>query len=133
MITNVIFFAPFCVYILMQIFIISVCTYVGLAITEIIPKRDESLNTLTIMWTPAINQYCEVMHYLILVYSNEYSSIINESQSSMSTVFADVKLNTHYNITVIAFNEAGNISDSKFNVNVITGQSCIPMYMYIVI
>ena len=91
--------------------------YVGLAITESISKFNRSSNTttLTLVWTPATNQYCEVLYYLISLHSNGYSSMINESALSTSTV-ADVNSSTLYNIMVTAFNEAGNISDTTLNV-----------------
>ena len=94
--------------------------YVGLAITESISKFNRRLNTttLTIVWTPATNQYCEVLYYLIILYSNEYSSMMNESGLSTSTVFTDVKSSTLYNIIVTAFNEVGNISDAILNVRI---------------
>ena len=51
------------------------------------------------MWTPARNQYCEVIYYLIMLYSTEHSNMMNESGLSMSTVFTIVKQNALYNIT----------------------------------
>lgn len=95
-------------------------TYVGLGITETISKFNESLNTttLTINWTPATNQYCEVLYYLIMLYSNKYNSTRMESGLSTSTVLTGVTDNTLYNIKVTAFNEAGNMSVTKLNVRV---------------
>ena len=92
--------------------------YVGLAIAELISKFNRSINTttLTLVWTPATNQYCEVLYYMIGLYSNEYSNMMNESGLSTSTVFADVKSIAVNNIIVTAFNEAGNISDTILNV-----------------
>ena len=95
-----------------------ICTYIGLAIAESISKFNRSINatTLTLVWTPATNQYCEVLYYMISLYSSEYSNMMNESGLSTSTVFTDVKSSTDYNIIVTAFNEAGNISDAILNV-----------------
>ena len=92
--------------------------YIGLTITESISRFNRSINTttLTLVWTPATNQYCEVLYYLISLYSNEYFNMINESGLSTSTVFTDTKSNTGYNIIITAFNEAGNISDTILNV-----------------
>ena len=92
--------------------------YIGLAITESISKFNRSINTttLTLVWTPATNQYCEVLYYMISLYSSEYSSMKNESGLSTSGVFTDVKSSTDYNIMVTAFTEAGNISDTILNV-----------------
>ena len=100
----------------------SICSYVGLGITETISKFNESLNTTTLMinWTPATNQYCGVLYYLIMLYSNEYNSTRMESGLSTSTVLTGVTDNTLYNITVTAFNEAGNVSVTKLNVRVST-------------
>ena len=91
--------------------------YVGLAITESISKFNRSSNatTLTLVWTPATNQYCEVLYYLISLQSNEYSSMMNESALSTSTV-ADVNSSTLYNIRITAYSDAGNISDTILNV-----------------
>ena len=98
---------------------LCICTYVGLEITKITSSFTETVNTttLTIMWIPATNPYCEVLSYNITLYSNRYSSARNEYGLSTSTVFTDVQINV-YNITVIAFNEAGNLSDSELNVDV---------------
>ena len=74
--------------------------------------------TLTLAWTPATNQYCEVLYYMISLHSSEYSSTMNESGLSTSGVFTDIKSSTDYNIIVTAFNEAGNTSDTIFNVGV---------------
>ena len=53
---------------------------------------------------------------MIMLYSNERSSTRNEPRLSTSTVFMDVENNALYNVTVTAFNAAGNISDTKLNV-----------------
>ena len=99
---------------------IDVHIYVGLAITETISEFNECLNSiiLTIMWTPATNQFCEVLYYLVMLYSNEYSSVMNVSGLSMRTVFTDLADHALYNITVTAFNEAGNLSDTELSVRV---------------
>ena len=95
-------------------------TYLGLAITETMSKFNKCLNTtaLMIMWTPATNQYCEVLYYLVMLYSNEYSSVMNVSGLSMRTVFTNLADIVLYNITVTAFNEVGTISDTELNVRV---------------
>ena len=95
-------------------------THVGLEITKVIPNFNGTLNTttLTIMWIPATNPYCEVSCYNITLYSNGYSSTRNECGSSTSAVFTDVEINALYNITVTAFNGAGSLSDSKYDVRV---------------
>ena len=81
-------------------------------------NKSSNTTTLTIMWMPATNQYCKVLHYNILLYSNEHSSTRNEPGLSTSTVFTDVENYALYNITVTAFNEVGNLSASKFDVEV---------------
>ena len=99
--------------------------YVGLKITEATSgfNQRSNLTTLRIVWTPAINEYCKVIHYLIMLCSNGNCSEMTVSGLSMSTVFTNAQNNTSYKITVTAFNEARNISDTKVLTVTLTSNS----------
>ena len=91
-------------------------------------------NKITVTWDPANSPYCgEVLHYQVVISSDEYCNIMNDSirATSLSETFSNLKSNTSYTITVSAVNRAGIGMLEMINITTAISTGQLQCYLYV--